>query len=252
MLSAANRANQMIPAPAQEILTLIRVTETAHADKSAYETIYGHNEDKLTKPITAMDVDEVQHWQPEFTNSFGSSATGAYQFMHATLKDLKAKVPLTGNEIFSSELQTRFGFVLLQRRGYSAWIDGKSTTDTFMIGLAKEWASFPVPSRMKGAHRVVERGQSYYAGDGVNMALVSPDKVWLACEAARDAKVPPPESEPPPPKPEGPPEGSGTGISLTPEEWRYAVDTLGAVMRSDAAREAILAALKGEMGWTNS
>jgi len=233
----------MIPAPAQEILTLIRVTETARADETAYETIYGHNEDKLTKPITAMDVNEVQHWQPGFTKSFGSSATGAYQFMHATLKELKAKVGLTGEEIFSPDLQDDLGFVLLKRRGYQSWIDGKSTTDTFMIGLAKEWASFPVPSRMQGAHRVVERGQSYYAGDGVNKALVPPDKVWLACEAARDAKVPQPEPEPPPPKPEAPASGVGEEPVLTPEEWRYAFDTIGKVLSSEQARAAILAAI---------
>jgi len=74
-----------IPAPAHEILTLIRTTETGRADATAYETIYGHNEKKLTKPITEMTIDELQHWQPGFTKSFGSSASGAYQFMFATL-----------------------------------------------------------------------------------------------------------------------------------------------------------------------
>ena len=56
-----------IPAPAHEILTLIRVTETGRADATAYETIFGHNEAKLTEPITEMTVDEVQKWQPGFT-----------------------------------------------------------------------------------------------------------------------------------------------------------------------------------------
>ena len=85
----------------------------------------------------------------------------------------------------------------------SAWIEAKTSTDTFMIGLAKEWASFPVPSRMKGAHRTVERGQSYYAGDGMNKALVAPDVVWLVCEAARRATEIQPVPEVPP-KPEVP------------------------------------------------
>jgi hypothetical protein len=80
-----------IPAPAHEILTLIRVTETGRADATAYETIFGHNEAKLTEPITEMTIDELQKWQPGFTKSFGSSASGAYQFMLATLKDLEKK-----------------------------------------------------------------------------------------------------------------------------------------------------------------
>jgi hypothetical protein len=192
-----------IPAPAHEILKLIRVTETGRADATAYETIYSHAEGKLTKPITEMTLDELQHWQPGFTKSFGSSASGAYQFMLATLKELETKLSLTGSEIFDAALQDRLGYELLKRRGYKPWVDAKTSTDTFMIGLAKEWASFPVPSRMKGAHRTVDRGQSYYAGDGVNKALVAPDVVWLVCEGCRDATTIAPEPEPVP-KPEVP------------------------------------------------
>ena len=80
-----------IPPPAFEILSLIRVTETGRADATAYETIYGHNEKKLSKPITAMTVNELQSHQPGFTKNFGSSASGAYQFMLATLRDLEIK-----------------------------------------------------------------------------------------------------------------------------------------------------------------
>jgi muramidase (phage lysozyme) len=192
-----------IPAPAHEILKLIRVTETGRADATAYEVIFGHNEDKLTKPITEMTVDELQKHQPGFTKAFGSSASGAYQHMFATLKEQIKKLGLSGEELFDAAMQDMLGYELLKRRGYERWIDGKISTDTFMIGLAKEWASFPVPSRMKGAHRTVERGQSYYAGDGLNKALVGPDIVWLACEAARQAETitPPPEV---PAKPEVP------------------------------------------------
>jgi muramidase (phage lysozyme) len=181
-----------IPAPAHEILTLIRVTETGRADATAYETIYSHAEGKLSKPITAMTINELQHWQPGFTKSFGSSASGAYQFMLATLRELEARLGLTGEEIFDAAMQDRLGYELLKRRGYTAWVEARISTDSFMIGLAKEWASFPVPSRMRGAHRTVNRGQSYYAGDGVNKALIAPDVVWLVCEEARDdTEIPP-------------------------------------------------------------
>jgi muramidase (phage lysozyme) len=193
----------IIPPPAHEILTLIRVTETGRADATAYDVIFGHNEGKLTKPITEMTLDELQRHQPGFTKAFGSSASGAYQHMYATLKDQIKQLGLSGEEIFNAHLQDDLGFELLKRRGYERWIEGKISTDTFMIGLAREWASFPVPSRMKGAHRTVERGQSYYAGDGLNKALVGPDIVWLACEAARQAETVTPAPEVPA-KPEVP------------------------------------------------
>src|SRR4029434_8572770 len=101
-------------------------TETGRADHTAYETIYSHAEGKLTKPITEMTLDELQHWQPGFTKSFGSSASGAYQFMLATLKDLEAKLGLTGEELFDAELQDRLGFELLERRGYKPWVEARN------------------------------------------------------------------------------------------------------------------------------
>lgn len=225
-----------IPAPALEIMELIRLTETGRADQTAYETIYSHAESKLTKPITEMTVAELQKHQPGFTKSFGSSASGAYQFMFATLKDLRSTLNLTGQELFDAELQDRLGYQLLLRRGYQPWIDGKTTTDTWMVGLAKEWASFPVPSRMKGAHRVVERGETWYAGDKLNRALIGPDKVWLACEAARAAKPKPPP-EPVPPKPEQPPAEATTDASL---------DELMAALQHPDVKAAIAAVLAAE------
>jgi len=233
----------MVPAPAHEILKLIRVTETGRADATAYDTVYGHNEKKLTKPITEMTVDELQMNQSGFTSSFGSSASGAYQIMKATLSDLKKSVPLSGKEVFNAQVQDELGFKLLQRRGYQLWFTGRTTSDTMMVGLAKEWASFPVPSRMKGAHRTVERGQSYYAGDGVNKALVAPDKVWLALETARKVTVVEKPSEKPI-KPEEETEADGE-ITLTKEEWQYALQTLAAALQAPAVRDAILAKVGG-------
>lgn len=232
----------MIPPSAAAILELIRVTETARGDATAYDTVYGHNEAQLTKPITTMTVDEVQHWQPGFTRSFGSSATGAYQFMHATLKELKGKLALSGEEPFDAAMQDRLGHELLLRRGYQPWADGRTSTDTFMVGLAKEWASFPVPSRMRGAHRTVERGQSYYAGDGLNKALAKPDVVWLALEAARKAL---PEPAPPikPPKPEEP-EPVGSEDELSHEEWLQALEGISKALANPALREKLVNALR--------
>jgi muramidase (phage lysozyme) len=172
-------------APAIEVLALIRVTETSRDDETAYDTIYGHHEDELTKPITQMTIAELQSYQPGFSQTWGSSASGAYQIMHATLGDLEDQGACEPEEIFDAHCQDDLGFVLLQRRGYDLWVTGANTTDTFMIGLAKEWASFPVPYDMAGAHQWVYRGQSYYAGDAVNKALITPEEVWTVCEEAR-------------------------------------------------------------------
>lgn len=181
----------MIPVPALHVLDMIRETETGYDDLTAFEVIYGHHQDELTKKITEMTVAELQGYQPGFSETWGSSASGAYQFMYSTLGDLLEGGYCLPEELFVPQCQNELGFVLLNRRGYANWMVAVITTDDFMIGLAKEWASFPVPYDMQGAHRWVTRGQSYYAGDGVNKALITPEEVWTTCEDARHNKTPP-------------------------------------------------------------
>jgi len=147
---------------------------------------------------------------------------------------------LKGDELFEPDLQDRMGMALLSRRGFKPWVEGNSSTDTFMIGLSKEWASFPVPYRMKGAHRVVERGSTYYAGDALNKALIGPDKVWLALEAARQATEIVEKPDEPPPKPEEPPSEGTAAVSMD--------DLLKALAHPDvqAAIEKALAEIEAE------
>src|SRR6185312_4179042 len=103
----------------------------------------------------------------------GSSAAGRYQFMRATLLGLRSELNLRGSQL----LQDRLGYHLLLRRGYDDFMAGKISRTEFGKRLAQEWASFPVLTVCKGAHRQLNRGQSYYAGDGLNKALVKPEKV---------------------------------------------------------------------------
>lgn len=192
--------DKTVPAGAAVILDGIGDIEAPRG----YNTIYGNNQGKLTKQITSMTLDELIGHQTGFTKNFGSSASGRYQFMRATLLDLKKELKLSGNQIFSADLQDRLGFHLLKRRKYELWALGVIGDDAFMVELAKEWASFPVPTAMKGAHRQLLAGQSYYAGDGLNKALVSVSKVKAILAASRvamelevatqvDAPVPPKE-----------------------------------------------------------
>ncbi|MQX98900.1 hypothetical protein GHK03_23080, partial [Sinorhizobium medicae] len=100
------------------------------------------------------------------------------QFMRATLIDLAKQVTsISGKDVFTPDLQDRLAYKLLLRRGYAEFIVGKISLVEFAENLAKEWASFPVLAAMKGSEREIRRGQSYYAGDGLNKALVKPEKV---------------------------------------------------------------------------
>lgn len=175
--------DKTVPAGAAVALAFISRTETDREPPDCYEVIYGHNQRKLSKPITSMTLDEVEANQPVWSKRFGSSASGAYQFMKntldapQTLRDIEGEMGLTGKEKFSPDLQDRMAYHLLKRRGYLTFISGKLSRNGFALNLAKEWASLPVLHDCQGAHRWVRRGQSYYAGDGVNKALVDPEEV---------------------------------------------------------------------------
>ncbi|RVJ15273.1 hypothetical protein CN184_31940, partial [Sinorhizobium medicae] len=85
------------------------------------------------------------------------------------------------------DLQDRLAYKLLVRRGYPEYIVGKISLVQFAENLAKEWASFPLLVATKGSERAVRRGQSYYASDGLNKALVKPEKVEAVLKEVLEA-----------------------------------------------------------------
>jgi len=161
-----------------------------------YDTIYGNNQHRLKYKITELTLTQLRKAQPLFTKYFGSSASGHYQIMANTLDapktlgDLIGEMRLTGDELFDPNMQDRMGLHLLRRRGYDKWMRGEITDVHFARNLAMEWASFPVLAPTKGSHRQLKRGQSYYAGDGVNKALVKPEAIEKLLVAAKAGKRP--------------------------------------------------------------
>lgn len=142
-----------------------------------YDTVYANKMAQMPKPLTTMTLDAVIADGPRRTKLFGSSACGRYQFMTATLQDLRKTLVLMGTDLFTPDLQDRLAMQLLKRRGYDKFMAGKMTLTVFGLAIAQEWASFPVLAPCKGASRQLVRGQSYYAGDGLNKALVKPEAV---------------------------------------------------------------------------
>lgn len=188
--------DKTVPLGAAMLLDFIRKTEVGRADRASYDVIFGHNQDKLPKPVTSMTLAEIQKAQASWTKRFGSSATGGYQFMRKTLGDLIKELKLSGTQRLDPGLQDRLGYHLLKRRGYEQFMAGKISRNEFGKRLAMEWASFPVLAATKGQHRNVKRGQSFYAGDGLNKALVSPaaieallDRVKSGAPAATGASA---------------------------------------------------------------
>jgi muramidase (phage lysozyme) len=196
--------DRTVPRGAAILLDYIGKVEVGREGRDGYDVIYGHNQAKLPKPLTQMTVDEVVAAGPSWTQAWRSSAAGRYQFMNATLKGLKTELRLRGTQLFDPNLQDRLGYHLLKRRGYEAFVAGQITRIEFGRRLAMEWASFPVLADTRGAHQNIRRGQSYYAGDALNKALVAPaaiEKLLDDAKAAGTATTLPPPAQPPSPTP---------------------------------------------------
>lgn len=97
------------------------------------------------KPITTMTVSAILNWQrgviAETKQVYGSgySAVGRYQVIKKTLQNLG----VNNNAVFDKETQDVIGVMLLRRRGWDKWVEGKLSTAAFADNLSKEWASLP-------------------------------------------------------------------------------------------------------------
>lgn len=146
-----------------------------HESQGRYDVVFGHHERDLKMPITALSLDALGDVQRMLGKKWGSSAAGRYQFITSTIIGLRLKLKLTGKELFEPNLQDRLAYELLKQRGYPRFKAKTLSVEAFALNLAKEWASLPVLVATQGAHRRIAAGETFYAGDKLNRALVTPD-----------------------------------------------------------------------------
>ncbi len=205
--------DRTVPTGAALLLDFIYRTDAGNPPPDCYLTIFGNRQKYLPKPLTSMTLGEVIDGQKNWSNrtwvrknwsagaKAASSAAGAPQFMRDTLIGLAKEFHLSGNQPFDPDFQDRMAFKLLLRRGYSDFMAGKISRAEFAKRLAMEWASFPVLEACQGAHRKLARGQSYYAGDGLNKALVPPEKIEQLLLTVKKPQPLPPQPAQEAPKP---------------------------------------------------
>ena len=123
--------------------------------RSNYNTMAGGGN---KKQLTSMTINEVLQYQ----NSRGKNmkAAGKWQIMPNTLRGLKKSMNLTGDELFTPEMQDRMAFELaMNRKGYRQFANATGAEKLALMGaaqndLAKEWASMPMANDAEGMHRL--------------------------------------------------------------------------------------------------
>ena len=148
----------------------------------------GHVEPELT----SMTLSQVESYQTQrISSGRRSSAVGKYQFIKSTLKECVGYLgcdPM--RTVFSRDVQDA---LIIQRlikfRKYDQWKAESIDTGKFMIFLSAEFASMPVPYDISAGsiyknspRRNLKKGQSFYAGDGLNKANHDPDHLYQALE----------------------------------------------------------------------
>ena len=168
-IGSMNQRLQVDPVSAKPLLDLIARVES----KGNYNAYFG-NAGNTSIKFTEMSIADVLSWQEDFIAAgHPSSAVGRYQIISTTLKGLVQQLNIDTNQPFNEAMQDRMAVALLERRGATEYVNNQIDEQQFAAELAKEWAALP---------RVVgdRPEQSYYAGDGLNKALVKVDEVLRA------------------------------------------------------------------------
>ena len=146
------------------------------------------------KKLTEMTLGEIKNLQsitsPSNTNRL--FAVGRFQMIPDVLKEAQEAVGLPDDTIFDEKTQNTLGRYLVtdKREKLKDYLAGNRniSTETAMLELAKEFASFPVPKditiRRGGKDVTIKKGNTYY-GDGANKASHKVANVKAMLIAAR-------------------------------------------------------------------
>ena len=165
----------------------------SRAEGAGYNTVFGGSritpETFYGKSLTDLTVQEVIDWQTASVEAgSASSAAGRYQIIKRTLVYLVDELGVASRtDRFNAATQDAMARRLLQGRGLDRYVAGSLSESAFLKAIAQEWASLPVTQRTQGASRIVNPGESYYAGDGLNKSLISTTELVAAVRNARES-----------------------------------------------------------------
>lgn len=135
---------------------------------------YGKMND-LPGTITGKTIDELLEAAKKYKwdDNRRRFATGKYQTIPSTLAAAKARLNLTGNELYDHDMQERvFKEHLLRGRSsiYNLIINGNKTIEQAMVDASKEWASIALPKGKKNKYGVISDGNIGYHESRTNKA----------------------------------------------------------------------------------
>lgn len=156
----------------KEILYIVSLKE------GVYESI---QPSQIYQGLTQKTIKEVWEIQRSRKAPRITAAVGRYQFVGdvddggASIKTAATRAGLNWEtDLFSPINQDKMAIHKIE--GFRKVTEDMIRNDPVeaALRLAKEWASLPVLAPTQGAKRQLQRGESFYTGDGLNMAGVTP------------------------------------------------------------------------------
>ena len=142
---------------------LLATIAKAENTNDNYNAIFSNwNQHKIK--YTQMTIREVLKDMRKRIKTKWSSATGKYQFMYLTLKNLAKTYKIDiDKQLFSPEFQEKIARIKLKERWLEKFIKWELDRDHFQINLSAEWASLAKDESWK----------SYHHNDWINKAFCS-------------------------------------------------------------------------------
>lgn len=144
-----------------------------------YNDFFGGVAEPPPRQLTTMTIDEVLAWQDEIDARSISEAAGRYQIMEDTLRGLKARMRLTGGELFDIAMQDRLALELMAMAG---WHPDRDDHEVMANALARVWAALPLVSGDA-------EGRSAFDGLAGNKALTTPELFLEVVRRGGDAGI---------------------------------------------------------------
>jgi hypothetical protein len=140
--------------------------------------------------VIELTIKEVQDKQ----SNRDVFAVGRYQLIPNTLNDAITSLGLDTNKKLDKEMQDKIFddyLIKIKRPEIIAYLEGQGSVEDAMYDSAKEWASIGVEKgrrisdkKIKKGKKVIsiikryaKGGESYYAGDGLNKAHITPEQI---------------------------------------------------------------------------
>jgi len=160
-------------------------------DYSAYNNIARGKVSSFYKTnLTSMSINEVMAAQSQPERKM--FAVGRYQLIPSTLISAINHLKIDRSSLFNEEVQDYLFnkyLIAIKRPEIINFLEKNGDVEDAIYSWAQEFASAGVrKGRVISKNRVALGGESYYAGDGLNKAHITPDKmVNVLVKAKEDA-----------------------------------------------------------------